>query len=47
MKAWMPLFRMYELQPETTWEAFRMEYEDELGNLKEALNKFTKTDLKK
>ena len=30
MKAWMPLFRMYEDHPEPTWEAFRTEYENEL-----------------
>ena len=30
MKAWVPLFRMYENHPEPTWEAFRMEYENEL-----------------
>ena len=30
MKAWVPLFTMYELQPEPTWEAFRAEYENEL-----------------
>ena len=30
MKAWMPLFRMYEVNPEPTWLAFRTEYENEL-----------------
>ena len=30
MKAWMPLFRMYEFQPEPSWSAFRTEYENEL-----------------
>ena len=35
MKAWMPPFRMYEFQPEPTWEAFKMEYPNELSNWKE------------
>ena len=35
MKAWMPLFRMYEFQQDPTWEAFLMEYENELRNEKE------------
>ena len=35
MKAWMPLFRMYEFQPEPAWEALKMEYENELRNWKE------------
>ena len=30
MKAWMPLFRMYHVDPEPTWEAFRQEYTKEL-----------------
>ena len=30
MKAWMPLFKMYEDKPEPTWSAFKTEYENEL-----------------
>ena len=30
MDAWMPLFRMYEDQPEPTWEAFKIQYENDL-----------------
>ena len=35
MKAWMPLFRMYEDHHEPTWEAFRMERENELEDWRE------------
>ena len=31
MKAWMPLFKMYEFQPEPPWEAFRMEYQNDFN----------------
>ena len=36
MKAWMPLFRMYEFQAEPAWEAFRAEYENEFRRWIEA-----------